>query len=438
MSKIPQSNLLPVIPPQDLAAEQAVLGSILIDNSVFLKVQEQINAEDFYKESHRHIFRAIEDQVVQGEPIDLFTLPEQLRKTDRLEEAGGYSYLVSLVDDLVTSASAGYYARIVRKFSLRRKAMALSQMIGEMSRDNSLETEEMIGTITNQVFSLGSGISNTEPIALREGIHRLVEDILYKTEESGIKTYFSDLDKTIGILTKQAIVTVVGFTGEGKTAFMDSIILRFVKKTGRPIWKWSGEMSLEECSLRYACMLARVSSVKLLAGYLNSSEMARLTLTLGQMSDMPIMIDTTGGITMNELKFKSLLIKMRYPNLGFIVIDNLPLMTLEGENEAHRFRKAMHDIRAFSKILNLPIFVITQYSYHIRRSDKRTPDNDDIYCGSAVIQDSTHVWHLFQEGEENRIKILKMGKQRYAPVGQIRLLWMPEFTLFEDLFSQEE
>jgi len=424
------------VPPYDLMAEQAVLGSIIIDNSTFLKAQDCLKAEDFYVHKHRLIFETIERQIGQGEPIDLLTLPESLRKQDELENVGGYAYLVSLINDLITSASVSHYAKIVHKLSLRRKAMALGQNIMAISRENTLEIEEMISSIMNQVFSLGSGSLNNGPATLKEGLKYLFQEFIDKKAESGIKTYFVDLDKKIGVLTNNSIVTIVGFTGEGKTAFMDSLILRFVKKTGRPIWKWSGEMSLGECSLRYACMWARIDSVKLLANYLDASEMARLVRAFSEISEFPILVDTTGGISMNELKFKSLLAKMRYPDLGFIVIDNLPLMTLEGENEAHRFRKAMHDIRAFSKVINVPIFIITQYSYHIRRSDKRPPDNDDIYCGSAVIQDSTHVWHLYQE-EENRIKVLKLGKQRYAPIGSIHLTWLPEYTLFEDLWSQE-
>lgn len=422
----------------DQDAEKSVLGAIILDNNILLEVLDIIDTQDFYKIAHKNIFDAIKRLHSSRTPVDLTTLDNELREDKDLLALGGIVYLASLFDYVPSTAHAKHHAEIMKGQAINRQLLSMSIEIKNAIAAGNIKPQNILEGIQKMVFqiSLDRLPSNYKPISQ---IVPLVRRELFSEgkERIGIKTYFPDIDKQVGLLVNASIITIVGFTGCGKTALVDSIILRFVKNTGRPVFKWSGEMSEEECTLRYLCMLGLLDSRRILAKTLNVSEKHRYRNAEEELENLPIILDTTGGISFEELKTKLRKVKIEYPDLGFVVIDNLPLMSKEGESESQKYRNTMKDLRAFSKDLGCPIFVLTQYSFSIRKKDNRMPENDDILFGSSVIQDSTNVWHVFDLKDSPEIKKLKLGKGRYSPTGMLALGWNPTCTLFSDCVSDQ-
>ena len=429
------------IPPHNLEAEREVLGSVLLDNLVLLQTQAIITVADFYKEAHRIIYQTMCELLDKNNPIDLLTLPEAIRAKGELENIGGSAYLYGLIENLVTSAFTTHHAKIIKKQSIRRQLLQAAYNIQILADDESLTTEEALNQAEQNVFKIALKQTSNGHQGVYQGIDIIDRELFgddAHRERAGIKTYFMDIDDKVGMLPNHSIIAVAGFTGEGKTALIDSIILRFIKETGRPVFKWSGEMSLEDCTLRYVCMEAKLDSTKVLAGKLSKEEIARYHFIKKAVADMPIIIDTTGAITVIEFKSKVRRLKLKYPDLGFVVIDNLPLMNHEGKSPPEGYRNTMVSLRAFVEEIGIPHFIATQYSYQIRKKENRMPQNDDIIYGSAVIQNSTHIWHIFNRKEDlPAMKRIRFGKQRYAPTGIITMTWLEQYTTFKDYIQGE-
>jgi len=434
---IPMAKFL----PHDLMAEQSVLGAIFLENEALDKVMEIIFPQDFYRSSHKEIFLAMIELHNLNEQIDLVTLKDLLHKKGLLSQCGGISYLLSLMDVTPTAANVAGYARIVKDKALRRSLIQAGHQIVAEGYEENEPTEQYIEKAESSVFQVRMERGDHNFSLISEVIPFIDSEVFSETEKIGIKTYFTDLDKKIGVITSHSIIAISAFTGEGKTAFIWNIIDRFVNRTKRPVFIWSGEMSLQECTLRAICTRGRIDSTRVLARALSKEEKERFQQAEQELYHLPIIIDDTGGITVDELKSKIRRCKTLYPDLGFVVIDNLPLMSYKNaENESQRIRNTISELKAFNLQIGVPFFILTQYSYNIRKSAKRRPQNDDIIGSSAVMQTATHVWHLFSSNKvtdkykvgNDEIKLLILGKQRYGPLGEIPLLWEKKHTKFGD------
>ncbi len=441
--------------PHDLQAEQSVLGAIFFDNDALDKATEIITSHNFYHDAHRKMFLVMEKLRNQNAQIDLVTLIDILLQKGLLDQCGGIPSLLRLTDVTPTAANVCSYARIVKEKALRRSMIKAGYKIISGGFEEKEPADEYIEKAESLVFQVSLANENQNFLPISEVIPSIDSEVFSETERIGIKTYFPDLDRKIGVITNHSIIVISAFTGEGKSTLIWNMVDRFVSRTKRPVFIWSGEMSKEECTLRAVCTRAKVDSTKVLAKTLNHEEKERFRQAEGELYHFLIIIDDTGGITVDELRSKVRRCKSLYPDLAFVVIDNLPLMSYkDADNEAQRIRNTVAELKAFNLQIGVPFFILTQYSYQIRKSANRRPQNDDIIGSSAVMQTATHVWRIFSSNEvtekysphamgsafhsdENEVKLLILCKQRYGPLGEIPLLWHKKYTRFGQNWAGE-
>jgi replicative DNA helicase len=434
------------VPPQDLEAERAVLGAMLLDREAIGLAIETLGNEDvFYRTPNRKIFRALLRLYERNEAADLITLSDELRKDAALEEAGGEAYLASLLDHAGTSAHVEHYAKIVlEKATLRRLIDAASRIVRD-GFDGREDPNDLIDRAEQQIFA----IADTR---LRRGFVRMKDLItdsfkviqsLYETKKhvTGVPSGFVDLDlKTAGFQPSDLIV-VAGRPSMGKTSFALNIAENVAIHEKTPVAFFSLEMSRQQLALRILCSQARVSAHRLRTGYIRDGEWPHLTAAAGKLSEAPIYIDDSPAISVLEMRAKARRLKADV-NLGLVVIDYLQLVRglPNVESRQQEISQISRSLKALAKELSIPVIALSQLSraVELRGGDKR-PVLSDLRESGAIEQDADVVLFIFREEHYKRtpenegIGEVILGKQRNGPVGTVKLTFLAEFTRFENM-----
>jgi replicative DNA helicase len=416
-------------------AEQRVLSVLLSDPEMFAECR--LLYTDFYWKSHQIIFAQTQFLQNQGHMVDFITVVDRLKARGDLETAGGASYISSLVDMYFSSVGFVEHQTIMRAASARRKLTAISHGLAAAEKTHA-DPSAVLDSVESELFALRMAICSGEDYApIGDGLADLDKIIRGREIENlGIKTYLLDLDNKAGLISNKSIISIAGQTGSGKTSLAYSIALRFMQKTGRSVFLWSGEMGREEIQVKLICMEGQLDSRSVIAGRMSEADEYEYLQAKDKIEKLPLFLDCTGGITIEELRSKLLRCKTKHPDMGMAIVDNMPIMTLPGDSREDGIRKAMVKIRAFIAGFGVPIIVLQQYSYQMRAKENRIPENDDIFGSSAIIQNSTHVWHVYHKKNDTDTgrAYLKLGKQRYAPTGIVPLSWNARTTTFGDYF----
>lgn len=436
------------IPPQNIEAEQSVLGGILIENEAINRVMEILDPEDFYREAHRKIYHALIELSERDEPADLVTTTNELRKKGELETIGGASYLAYLIDSVPTAANIEYYARIVKEKAILRKLIETSTEIITQSYEDRGDVEAFLDEAEKAIFEISEKRVRPSFFPLKEIVKESFKTIeqLYKKKElvTGVPSGFKELDRLTAGFQPSDLIIVAGRPSMGKTAFCLNVA-QYAAIEGRiPVAIFSLEMSKEQLVLRMLCSEAQVEGTRLRTGYLGESDWPKLTMAAGTLSDAPIFIDDTAALSVLELRAKARRLKSEQ-GLGMIIVDYLQLMKGRGRAESRQqeISEISRSLKALAKELNVPVIAVSQLS---RKTEERTgnrPQLSDLRESGAIEQDADVILFLFREEvyhrtEENRGKAeVIIGKQRNGPIGKVDLAFLDRYTAFKDLYKGE-
>lgn len=437
------------IPPQNLEAERALLGSMLLDEHAIGVAVETVKDNYFYKQSHRIIFSAVVSLYKKNQPIDLVTLTDRLEKEGELDPAGGASYLTDIADSVPTAANVKHYATIVReKYILRSLINVSTQIVGECYKSN-VPVENILDEAEQSIFDITSGSVEDKSAAMKEIIQDSIEKIdqLYQRKEhiTGIPTGFKDFDVLTAGLQPSDLIVIAGRPSMGKSAFATCIAEYVGIEEKMPVVIFSLEMSKEQLVQRVLCSHAKVDAHKVRTGFLSQSDWPKLTNAAGKLSDSEIYVDDTPGITVLELRAKARRLKAKY-DIKLLILDYLQLMrsTERAENRQQEISKISSSLKALTRELDIPVIAISQLSRAVESRANHRPQLSDLRESGSIEQDADVVGLLLREEyynptEENKgIAELIVAKQRNGPVGSINLAFLKQFARFESLSTQKE
>ena len=438
------------VPPQNEEAEMAVLGSMLLEENAISQAVEILEEKAFYKDAHKKIFSAIVDIYSLNKPVDLVTTTEMLKSKKTFDDIGGASYLAALTQAVPTAANISHYARIVREKYIMRALITTSTQIVSEAYESDADTEELLDRSEKLIFDITSSKSESSSTPLKEIIKDSIEiiDGLYQRKESitGIATGFHEFDIMTAGLQPSELIIVAGRPSMGKSALAACIAEHAGMIEKVPTVIFSLEMAKEQLAQRMLCSHARVDFHKVRTGFLSQSDWPKLTNAAGTLAESPIFIDDTPSISVLELRAKARRLKSQH-NIGLVIVDYLQLMrtsTRGMDNRQQEISEISRSLKALAREISAPVIAMSQLSRAVEaRADKR-PQLSDLRESGAIEQDADVVMLLLREEyytptPENRgIAELIVAKQRNGPVGTVNLMFIKEYTRFENLTRQHE
>ncbi|QQR79459.1 MAG: replicative DNA helicase [Deltaproteobacteria bacterium] len=439
------ASLVNKLPPQNIEAEQAVLGSVMIENEAINRVVEFAEPEDFYRESHRKIFKAMLELSEKSEPIDLVTLTAQLKNKGELDAAGGTTYLSLLVDSIPTAANVAHYSKIVRQKSILRRLIQGATEIVSMGYQDQVDVENFLDQSEKIIFDIAQKRIKQSFFAMKDIVKESFRQIEMLSERkelvTGVTTGFSDLDRMTAGLQPSDLIIVAGRPSMGKTAFALSLAANATLKGKVPCAIFSLEMSKEQLVQRLLCMEARIDSSKLRGGFLTDSDWPRLTRAAGELSESAIYVDDTPAINILEMRAKARRLQKEH-GLGLIIVDYLQLMrglSSGGDSREREISEISRSLKALAKELRVPIIALSQLNRAVENRKPPIPIMADLRESGAIEQDADVIIFLYREEVYDKETLNKgiaeviIGKQRNGPIGTVRLAFLNNITRFENL-----
>jgi replicative DNA helicase len=436
------------VPPQAIEAEQSVLGSILIDSQALAAVLETLSGKDFYREAHITIFAAMVDLFERGEPIDLLTLTEWLRKKNRLEHVGGATYLSSLADNVVTSANVLYYARLVHEKALLRKLITKSTEITARVFTYTGEVEDLLDEAEQAIFDVSESRKKQSIYSLRDVLKDNFKtlDKLYQRQERviGVPSGFEKLDELTAGFQKGELIIIAGRPSMGKTALALNIARNAAITSTVSTVIFSLEMSKEQLANRMLCSEARVDGSNLRRGFIRQEDWMRLVEAAGKLADCPIYIDDTPAISVLEMRAKCRRLKLD-SDVGLVIVDYLQLMRGRGyidgsrtDNREQEISEISRSLKALAKELNIPVIALSQLNRRVEDRKPPIPQLADLRESGAIEQDADVIAFVYRDEvynkdsqKPNTAEII-VGKQRNGPIGVVELRFWSNFTRFDN------
>ena len=438
----------PRVPPQNLEAEQSVLGAILLEKTAMAKAEELLLEEDFYRTAHQKIYRSMLELSERNEAIDQITLTEHLRHTEDLESVGGAVYLAELVQIVPTAANIRYHCRIVRDKSILRNLISTSTEIVSHGYDGTVAVDELLDRAERAVFRLAHGKLGRAFTKLKDIIKESLDqvDLLAKTGKSitGVPTGFQDLDRLIAGLQPSDLVVIAGRPSMGKTSLALGIAQKAAIEHGHVVGIFSLEMSKTQLVLRMLSSEASVDSHMLRIGKLQKEDWWRLAEAAGKLEQATIFIDDTGDLTVQQMRGKARRLKAEH-GLDLLLVDYLQLM--QGSTDAESRQQEISDIsrslKALAKELNVPLMALSQLSRAVESRQDKRPVLADLRESGAIEQDADVVIFIYRDevynpdSEEKGMAHIMVRKHRNGPTGDIKLTFLDRFARFAD-FSERE
>ena len=434
------------VPPNSVEAEQSLLGGLMLDNESWDKIADLVVAEDFYRKDHRLIFRAIATLAEDGHPCDVVTVSEHLGNRNELEQAGGLEYLATLANETPGAANARAYATILRERSTLRSLINAGNVIsGSAFATEGRSATELVDEAERLVFEIAEkgsrgrvGFQSLKQI-LPAAVDRI--DLLHQSggDITGIPSGFTEFDKLTAGLQPGDLIIVAGRPSMGKTTFAVNIAENAAIGARVPTAIFSMEMPSEQLAFRMISSLGRVDQSHLRTGRFPDEDWSRINTAVQLMSDAPIFIDDTPGLSPTEIRARSRRLK-REANLGLIVVDYLQLMQVHGnkENRATEISEISRNLKALAKELRLPIIALSQLNRSVeQRTDKR-PVMSDLRESGAIEQDADLIVFIYREEvykpdtPRRGIADISIAKQRNGPIGDFPLTFVGRFTKFEN------
>ncbi len=431
--------------PHNLEAEKSILGSIILENRALNMAQEILREDDFYRESHRKIYRVMETLTERSAVIDLVTLKNELQTSGDLDTVGGPAYIASLLDGVPKSANVEHYARIVKEKAILRNLIDAGNRIINQCYEGAGAAEDVLDDAQRQIFSIAEGNLRTGFIPVRDVAAPTLDyiDRLHDKKEliTGIPTGFERFDELTSGLQNGDMIVLAARPSMGKTALALNVAQHVATKASKTVGVFSLEMSKEQLFLRMLCAQARVDAHRLRVGRLGKEEWTRLTLAFGELTEARIFIDDTPGLSIFEMRAKARRLKAER-GLDLLIVDYLQLMRGRSryENRTQEISDISRSLKGLAKELGVPVMALSQLSRAPeQRGGDHRPQLSDLRESGAIEQDADVVVFIFREEvykptEENRgLAQIIIGKQRNGPTGSLELAFIKEHTRFENL-----
>ena len=432
------------IPPQNLDAEQSVLGAMLIDQEAVIKTIEVLQPQDFYRDANGRIFEAIVSLFDRSEPVDLITLSEELRQTGMLDQVGGVSYVAGLANSVPTSANVEHYARIVEEKSLLRRLINVSTRIAQLGYEGEEEVEALIDRAEQMVFELAQRKTHSAFMPFKTVLMQTFDRIEYlyrhKGETTGVPSGFSELDKMTSGFQPSDLIILAARPSMGKTAFCLNIAQNAAIRKKLPIAIFSLEMSREQLVTRILCGEAMVDQQKVRTGQLEDEDWQKLSHAAAPLAQAPLFIDDSAGISVVEMRAKCRRLKTEH-GLSMIVIDYLQLMQggRKTENRQQEISEISRSLKSLARELQVPVIALSQLSRAVESRQDKKPMMSDLRESGSLEQDADLVMFIYRDEYYNpdtdrrsRADII-IAKQRNGPVGSVELGFVREYTKFVNL-----
>lgn len=434
------------IMPHSLEAEQAVLGSVIIDNMCQTEIMSMLKPNDFYSESHKTIFEAMLNIFNKNTPVDFITLTEELERSKKLEAVGGIDYITFLSNVVPSAVNFQYHCDIVKANSIRRLLIKSGQNIIEKAYTNSSK-EDVLNFAESEVFGISEKEESTslESIGRPNGALKSVVDKFDKIAKDpnsirGVATGFKDLDAITNGLQKSDLILLAARPSVGKTSFAMNIITN-IALAGKTCAVFSLEMPKEQIAQRALCSIAKVPMQKALNGKMQAEEWKRIWSATKQLEKTKLFIDDSGSTNPATLLSKCRRLKAKEGNLDVVMVDYLQLMKGEGNGQEGRQNEVSaisRNLKIAAKELNVPIIVLSQLSRDIEKRDGHKPQLSDLRDSGAIEQDADIVMFLHNPERYNDIPAqsdpgkveLILAKHRNGKIGTIDLRWIGEYTTF--------
>lgn len=416
------------IPPQDLDAEESIIGAILLDASAIVNVVQTLKPEHFYKAGHGDIYSAIYQLYERREPIDLVTLTAQLKKNGKFDKVGGAAYLAQLASAVPTSANITQYARIVRDHFIKRQLISTASKITSAAFDQTQDIRSLLDETEQAIFGLSQEELRTNflPIkdVLAESFDRL--DELHKKAGGlrGVPTGFADLDGRLAGMQDSNLLILASRPGLGKTSLSLNIARHVSVNEGLPVGIFSLEMSREELVDRLLVAQSDVDAWKLKTGNLDDEDFDRLQEAMGILADAPLFIDDTPAANILEMRTKARRLQVEH-GLSFLVVDYLQLIHARNlENRVQEVSEISQALKNLARELKIPVLACSQMSRAVEQRGTKKPQLADLRESGAIEQDADVVMFLWkpdpEKGEEVKLDI---QKHRNGPTGEIDLFF---------------
>lgn len=440
-------------PPQNIEAEQAVLGAIFLEPESVHVAQERLVPDDFYRSAHKRIFEVMTDLAENHEPVDLVTVTAEMKNRKILDEVGGVDYLSDLADSSPTAANIDYYCQIVEEKSiLRRLIRAATEIVADgYQRDDDVEM--ILDDAEKAILEVSQRSNHGGFLSIKDVLVEAYDNIEMlqnrKGEVTGIPTGFIELDRMTAGFQRSDFIIVAARPSVGKTAFALNMAQNVATKSGENVAIFSLEMGAQQLVMRMLCAEGNIDSQRLRTGRLTEEDWQKLTMAMGTLSSAGIYIDDTPGIRVSDIRAKCRRLKQER-GLGMIVIDYLQLIAASGrrgENRQQEVSEISRQLKGLARELEVPVIALSQLSRGVEQRQDKRPMMSDIRESGSIEQDADIVAFLYRddyynrESENKNIIEIIIAKQRNGPVGTVELAFIKEYNKFVNLerkHSEEE
>ncbi|WP_306543084.1 replicative DNA helicase [Anaerotignum sp.] len=443
----PQAEIFQNVPPHDDAAELAVLGAMFLDREAASLALEMLTGEDFYRPDHRQVFEAAEELYHSGVPIDMITVKNKLEEKQVFEQIGGLPFLANISTSVGSSANMRHYAAIVEGKSVLRRLIRTANNISQMSYEGKTDVNAIMDTAEKGIFDIMQNRHSDQFHHIRDiavdSIEKIEDIYRSKGKLTGVPTGFVDFDQKTAGLQKSDLILLAARPSMGKTAFALNIIQNAAIRSNVPTAVFSLEMSREQLVNRMLCSEAMLDAQRLRTGELTDSDWADLIQAMGPLSQAPIYIDDTPGVTPMEVRSKCRRLKVE-KGLGLIVIDYLQLMSGNSRNDSRQqeISEISRALKAIAREMEAPVIALSQLSRACEQRADHRPMLSDLRESGAIEQDADVVAFLyrdeyyFPDTEKKNQAELIIAKQRNGPTGTVDLTWMGQYTKFGNFLKK--
>ena len=438
------------IPPSDIEAEQAVLGSMLTDKDAVISAIEVLKPEDFYREDNKAIYEAILNLYNRAEPVDIITLKSELATQGKLEQVGGLEYLAELPEKVPTTANVEKYIKIVEEKAILRNLIKTANEIISLGYDPTQEVENIMDAAEKKIFDIMQSKNQKGYSPMKDILVDTFSQLekLYNQKEpiTGVPTGFADLDYKTAGLHESDLILIAARPAMGKTAFALNIATNAAVRAKVPVAVFSLEMSKEQLVNRILCSEAMVDSNKVRTGRIEEGDWVKLAGAIGPLSEADIYVDDTPGISVMEIRAKCRKLKLE-KNIGLVVIDYLQLISASGKRGGSReqeISEISRSLKILAKELNVPVIALSQLSRAAEQRPDHRPMLSDLRESGAIEQDADIVMFLYrddyynEDSEKKNIAEIIIAKHRSGSTGTVELLWLGKYTKFANIEKYRE
>ncbi|BAZ38185.1 DnaB helicase [Calothrix sp. NIES-4101] len=432
------------LPPQNIEAEEAILGGILLDPEAVSRISDKLVADAFYISAHKDIYQAALRLHGQGKPTDILSVTSWLNDHDLLNRIGGRNKLVSLVERTVSAVNIDALAQLVMDKYQRRKLIKAGNEIVQLGFETETELPQILDQAEQKVFNIAQERNTTGLVHIGDSLINNFQDIEERNQGialPGISSGFYDLDAIInGGFQRSDLIIVAGRPAMGKTSFSINIAHYIAGSMRMPVAIFSLEMSKEQLALRMLSSEAKIESTYLKSGRISQNQWEDLTRAISSLQEMPIYIDDTPNITVTEMRSQARRLQAETGmDLGLILIDYLQLMEGNSDNRVQELSKITRSIKSLARELHVPVIALSQLSRGVEARTNKRPMLSDLRESGSIEQDADLVMMLYRDEyyspdtPERGIAEAIVAKHRHGPTGTIKLLFDPQFTQFKNL-----